>query len=103
MCCHAPRRRGTQYAAASRFIRTVSGILHHPHSRMMTVIADAISDSSSHSPGALLDRVIRQPLELERERMDERHLALRHHHAGHVALWRNPPLRAGDATPVEFA
>jgi len=31
-----PRKRGIQYAAASRFHRTCSGILDHPLSRMMT-------------------------------------------------------------------
>src|SRR5436190_17819928 len=35
--CHAPRRRGIQYAAAaSRLIISASGILDHPLSRMMT-------------------------------------------------------------------
>src|SRR6185295_16944207 len=33
---HTPRRRGIQYAAASRFYRTAFGILDHPPSRMMT-------------------------------------------------------------------
>src|SRR5436190_17831937 len=34
--CHTPRRRGIQYAAASRSIISASGILDHPLSRMMT-------------------------------------------------------------------
>ena len=59
--------------------------------------------ASGDNLGVLLHRLIRQPLELERERVDERHLALRHHHAGHVALRRNPPLRARHAAPIEFA
>jgi hypothetical protein len=28
--CHAPRKRGIQYAAASQFITAASGILDHP-------------------------------------------------------------------------
>src|SRR5882757_11079450 len=94
---------GTQYAVTSQLITSVSGILDHPHSRVMTVAGVATVNASSHSPGALLDRLIGQPLELERKRMDERHLALRHHHAGHVALRRDPPLRAGHATPIELS
>jgi hypothetical protein len=35
-CCHAPRRRGIQHAAASQFNFDTSGILDHPHSRVMT-------------------------------------------------------------------
>jgi hypothetical protein len=31
-----PAKAGIEYAAASRFIATVSGILDHPLSRMMT-------------------------------------------------------------------
>ncbi|TFV77020.1 hypothetical protein E4K64_09995 [Bradyrhizobium frederickii] len=35
--CHAPRKRGIQYAAASRGYVAVSGILDRPPSRTMTV------------------------------------------------------------------
>jgi hypothetical protein len=34
--CRRPRKRAIQYAAASRFIAGVSGILDHPLSRAMT-------------------------------------------------------------------
>jgi hypothetical protein len=34
--CHTPRKRGIQYAAASRFYRNCSGILDRPLSRTMT-------------------------------------------------------------------
>ena len=37
LSCHATRRRGIQYAAASRSITDASGILDHPPSRVMTV------------------------------------------------------------------
>src|SRR5258708_22951223 len=70
---------------------------------LQAMTARAGTAISGDRPGALLHRLIRQPLELEREWMDERHLALRHHHAGYVALRRDPPLRAGHATPIEFA
>ena len=36
MICHPPRKRGIQYAAAFRFIISASGILDHPHARVMT-------------------------------------------------------------------
>src|SRR5258708_14303180 len=39
-CRHTPRKRGIQYAAASRFYRNCSGILDHPPSRVMTAKAD---------------------------------------------------------------
>ncbi|QOZ13604.1 hypothetical protein XH96_38795 [Bradyrhizobium sp. CCBAU 51765] len=37
--CHAPRKRGIQYAAASRGYVTLSGILDRPPSRTMTAWA----------------------------------------------------------------
>src|SRR6185436_20214501 len=80
----------------------VSGILDHPPSRVMTTLG-GYSSRRAHSFGVLLHRLIRQPLELERERVNERHLALRHHDAGHVALGRYPPLGAGHAAPIELA
>ena len=49
------------------------------------------------------DRLIGQPLELDGEGMEKRHLALRHQQAGDTGLGRNPPLRAGHAAPPEFA
>ena len=35
---HTPRKRGIQYAAASPYPTTVSGILDHPPSRVMTAV-----------------------------------------------------------------
>ena len=62
----------------------------------------AVSCGRAHFPTSLLHCLICQPLELERERMNERHLALRHHDTGHVLLRGDPPLRARDAAPIEF-
>jgi hypothetical protein len=36
---HTPRGRGIQYAAASRLITSVSGILDHPPARVMTALS----------------------------------------------------------------
>ena len=45
-----PRRRGTQYAAASRSIAGASGILDHPPSRVMTAIIEAaVANSTANS------------------------------------------------------
>ena len=38
--CHPPRKRGIQYAAASRLIAGASGILGHPLSRVTTTESD---------------------------------------------------------------
>src|SRR5258708_13899337 len=43
--CHAPRKRGIQYAAASLLITTASGILDHPLSRAMTVVCGPIKSA----------------------------------------------------------
>jgi hypothetical protein len=45
--CHAPRKRGIQYAAASQFITAVSGTLNHPLSQVMTWSTGALSRSAS--------------------------------------------------------
>jgi hypothetical protein len=58
-----PAKAGIQYAAAHRLITTVSGILDHPLSRMMTTLGEArayrltlknslSSDAASVSPTA---------------------------------------------------
>src|SRR5258708_8902125 len=44
--CHTPRKRGIQYAAASRLITSVSGILDHPLSRVMTTITNPFAGSA---------------------------------------------------------
>src|SRR6185312_7135616 len=49
------------------------------------------------------ERLVGEALELEEERIPERHLALGHQHAGRIGLRANPPMRAGDAAPLEFA
>ncbi|MGY3353896.1 hypothetical protein ACVWZK_000559 [Bradyrhizobium sp. GM0.4] len=47
--CHAPRKRGIQYVAASREHTDVSGILDRPPSRTMTVCA-ILSPSKKELP-----------------------------------------------------
>src|SRR6185312_12802166 len=49
------------------------------------------------------ERLVGEALELEEERIPERHLALGHQHAGRIGFRANPPMRAGDAAPLEFA
>jgi hypothetical protein len=50
--CHTPRKRGIQYAAASRFCHEHSGILGRPLSRAMTseITPHAILPIKSRSP-----------------------------------------------------
>src|SRR5579863_5751685 len=57
---HTPRKRGIQYAAASRFNRTVSGILDHPLSRMMTAVG--LAAASPSLPDQLQPLVLAQDL-----------------------------------------
>jgi hypothetical protein len=66
---HTPRRRGIQYAAASRFIMDVSGILDRPLSRTMTtggLACSNASDTTPHSRDALRPRFA--PTSLSKER-----------------------------------
>src|SRR5512145_967995 len=53
----SPRRRGTQYAAASRFSTDVSGILDHPPSRMTTVCVTMVVEPNRSI-------ILQQPLDV---------------------------------------
>jgi hypothetical protein len=46
-----PAKAGIQYAGASRFIATVSGILDHPHPRVMTAVVERLT-RSTNKPGS---------------------------------------------------
>src|SRR5690349_24664397 len=56
---------------------------------------DQLDSSRAHG-------IVGETLELEEERIPERHFTLRHQDAGHIGLRTNPPMRTGHTAPLEF-
>jgi hypothetical protein len=66
--CHTQRRRGIQYAAASRLIVSACGILDHPLSRMMTTECVATDFQTANCiPAAWRARVMHECFRPKRE------------------------------------